>query len=144
MTRLILEIGNFLNGKQESGYDILASLPKVMDFKDFVTKKPLLYHVVKVRPVFLDRRIESFQGFVRKELAHRSKFLRRKVHINHIDILKYPNTIFCSDLQTVQKTVYFRRDDSNAKEKQKTLSEKIENIEEVIIFVLYQNLDRID
>ena len=86
MTRLILEIGNFLNGKQESGYDILASLPKVMDFKDFVTKKPLLYHVVKVRPVFLDRRIESFQGFVREELSHRSKFLRRKVNINHIDL----------------------------------------------------------
>ena len=97
MTRLILEIGNFLNGKQESGYDILASLPKVMEFKDFLTKKPLLYHVVKVRPVSLDRPqvlLNLFKGFVREELSDRSKFLRRKVNISEIEIYKKTQTPF--------------------------------------------------
>ena len=45
---LILEIGNFLNGKKDAGYDILAVVPKVKDFKDFATKKSLLYHIIRV------------------------------------------------------------------------------------------------
>ena len=45
--KLILEIGNFLNGKEDYGFNILDFLPKIKDIKDVATNKPLLYHVIK-------------------------------------------------------------------------------------------------
>ena len=45
--KLLLDIGNFLNGKEDSGFNILAFLPKMNDMKDVATNKPLLYHVIK-------------------------------------------------------------------------------------------------
>ena len=45
--KLILEIGNFLNGKEDSGFNILQFLPKLHDQKDVATNNPLLYHVIK-------------------------------------------------------------------------------------------------
>ena len=125
MTRLILEIGNFLNGKQESGYDILASLPKVMEFKDFVTKKPLLYHVVKVRPVSLDRPqvlLNLFKGFVREELSDRSKFLRRKVNISQIEIYKKTQTPFSSVISRLCKKLYISEETIQMRRRNKKLS----------------------
>ena len=49
IVNLILEIGNFLNGKEDSGFNILEFLPKINDIKDVATHKPLLYHVIKAR-----------------------------------------------------------------------------------------------
>ena len=52
LIKLILEIGNFLNGKEDSGFNILAFLPKINDIKDVATNKPLLLHVIKARQLF--------------------------------------------------------------------------------------------
>ena len=54
------------------------------------------------------------------------------------------NIVFFSDLKTMQTNVYFHKEDSNAKEKQITLNEKIDNIEEVIICSLHQDLNMLD
>ena len=50
--KLILEIGNFLNGKEDSGFNILEFLPKLHDLKDCASNKPLLYHVIKASQCF--------------------------------------------------------------------------------------------
>ena len=48
LLRLILEVGNFLNSSQVPGFQ-LDFLSKITWVKDTATKKPLLYHILKVK-----------------------------------------------------------------------------------------------
>ena len=47
LLKLTLEIGNFLNASQAQGFQ-LDFLSKLSWVKDTVTKKTLLYHIIKV------------------------------------------------------------------------------------------------
>ena len=55
--KLTLEIGNFLNNSSVSGFQ-LDFLSKITWVKDTNTKKPLLYHMLKVKTTFFQENID--------------------------------------------------------------------------------------
>ena len=63
--KLILEIGNFLNGKEDSGFNILELLPKLHDLTDVANNKPLLYHVIKASQWLFQTCLIDFEYFDR-------------------------------------------------------------------------------